>query len=149
MGKWYELNAEKTSKLIIVAILIFAAFVALQVWANQLHIEVLPEETQPVFVALVTFMTAGGTTFAISLGRNVVGYLRNYLETEYTEAYDQKRLYNTWLYYFGIIGTVLTAVETIAVPPPWREAVLAITTLVALVADFMLSEIKKPQEKHP
>jgi len=143
MGKWYELNAEKTANLIIMVLLIFAIFVALQVWANQIDVTVLPVEMQPSVIAVVTFVTAGGTTFAISLGRNIVGYLRNYLKTEYTEVYDQQRLGNTWLYYFGIIGTALTAVEAIPVPSPWKEAVLAITTLVALVTDFMFSEIKK------
>ena len=142
MGKWYELNAKKTAYLLISVLLCFAVFAALQAYANQLDVASLPEEWQPMFMAFVTFMSSAGATFAISVTRNIAGYLRKYVKTNYAEAYDQKRLYSTWLYYYGIIGTAVTIVNTIELPSPYKEAVLGITTLVAILADFLFSEIK-------
>jgi len=88
-------------------------------------------------------MTSGGVTFAIALSRNLVGYLRNYFKTNYAESYDINKLHSTWYYYYGIIGTILTTIQVIELPSPYKELILAIATLVSIVLDFTLSEIKK------
>ena len=146
MGEWYELNAKKTVLLILTAIIMLTVFAGLGEWAKTIDVSILPESAQPILTVVITFMTSGGVTFAITISRNVVGYLRNYVKEEYAEEYDFKQLYGTWFYYFGIIGTAITVVETMPIESPYKELILAITTLASLILDFTLSELKKLQE---
>ena len=143
MGEWYELNAKKTVLLILTAIITLTVFAGLGEWAKTIDVSILPESAQPILTVVITFMTSGGVTFAITISRNVVGYLRNYVKEEYAEEYDFKQLYGTWFYYFGIIGTAITVVETMPIQSPYKELILAITTLASLILDFTLSELKK------
>jgi len=146
MGKWYELNAQKTVLLILVTIITLAIFAALGEWAKTVDVSILPESAQPILTIVITFMTSGGVTFAITISRNVVGYLRNYVKEEFNEEYDFSRLYGTWFYYYGIIGTAITVVETMPIGSPYKELILVVTTLASLILDFTLSEIKKFKE---
>ena len=147
MSKWYELNAKKTAMLIVTAIIIFAVFAALQTWAMSFDVSAIPEQWQPPFTVVITLITSGGFTFAVSLGRNTIGYLRQYVMNEYKEDYDFKKLHKTWFYYYGIIGTALTVVTTLEVPPDWKTTIVSVVTLVSLILDFTLSEIKKLTEE--
>jgi len=130
-------NAKKTAYLMLAIFVTTVVLVGLAIGIQQLDVEALPEEWQKAAVPIVAFVTSGSGLFLVSVGRNIIGFLRNWWRTKGKETYDVSRLYATWFYYYGTIGTVLA----LPIPSPYKE----IAILIIVMLDFLTSELGKLQ----
>lgn len=135
-------NKTKTAELLLVVIVTLAILIGLSEAVKLIDITIFPEQIQPAISIFIVFMGSGTMLFVVGFGRNVLGFLRNYFKTHHKEDYDINRLYSTWFYYYGILGTTIAFVKTV-VPPIYADPIVAIMTAVAVVLDFVLSEINK------
>jgi hypothetical protein len=142
-ASWYTLNPEKTAKLVFFVIVVSAVFIGLQTFAQTIDVTQLPIQMQKPFSALIAFMTSGGGLFIVSLGRNLLGYIYVYVGSGYKETYSFKQLTTTWIYYTSFIGSALAFVEVVRLPAPYDNLVVTVVSMVAFVADFVTSELKK------
>jgi len=134
------INSEKLAKLIFFAAVVIFALSGARLAFERIDVEALPESLQQGVLIVISFLGSGVVTFVISLGRNLIGYGRNYWKEP--EPYNIDRLYGTWMYYYGIIGTIVVLCEQY-VPEPWNVAVVAFAAVITFVADFVFSELKK------
>ncbi len=141
MSKW-TLNSKKTGILIFAFIVTIIALESLQVAVQQIDVSILPAGFRPDFVALVAFVTTGGLLFVVAFGRNLFGYLRNYLSSDSGVPYNIQRLYGTWMYYLGFIGTSV-AISKAFLPAEWYGLVTTVVSIATIAVDFVFSELKK------
>jgi len=126
---------KKTTLFALVVFITTIVLVGLGYAMQQVDVETLPKEWRPTVEPIVVFVSSGAGLFAISLGRNLIGFLRNWIGNKGDETYDMTRLYTTWCYYYGSIGTILS----LPVPSPYKE----IFIVIIVVLDFLTSELKK------
>jgi len=145
LNKAFQLNTEKTGKLLLAIIVALAVLQGLQYVAETVDISALPSSLQPAMLVLKAFVVSGTGLFFFGLGRNVVGYLRNFWSKNYKETYDVNRLFATYAYYQAVVGGALALVEIL--PTQYREPIIAIVGIAAILLDFVMSEVGKLKAK--
>ena len=128
------MNKEKLAKVLVILIITIGVLTASQVAIQQITPDQVPSYIEPIWGYIVVFFESAPVIIVLALGRNLLGYARNYWKTDHAESYDINRLYGTWAYYIGGITTVLAAV-----PEPFDSVAVAIIVLL----DFVTSEIKQ------
>lgn len=128
------MNQEKTAKLLLVVVLILAVFIGVNEAIKTVDLASVPEFVLPAWNYVVVFFSSLTGTTLVAFGRNVLGYLRNYCRTEYSEVYKANRFYETLVFYLGIVTTIATIV-----PAPYNTVFIG----VVIVFDFAISEYNK------
>jgi len=128
------LNKDKFAKVLLVAITLLIIFSAIGEVAKTVDLGSVPEPFVTAVTYVVTFLTSITGITLVALGRNLLGYFREYFRMNYKEVYDMNKLYETLALYLGIVTTALTIV-----PSPYDSIVIGIV----IIADFVLSEYEK------
>jgi len=137
-------NGKKTVYLVATLLVTIAVLLGLNSWALSIDVNSLPSTLQPYVVTLIAFLSSGTGTLGIGVGRNALGYLLNLVKG--TDAdYEIKRLYSTWLYYYGFIGTSVAALKYVETLVPtakkYVDILVVLITAGALVVDFAFSKL--------
>ena len=136
-----EAQESKIWQWVLATILIIIAVMGIQMFADALVVEDLPEFAQPYFEVFVVFMNTAQITFGIAWGRNLLGFLRNWLATNRKEKYDVNRLGTTWFYYYGMIGTAMATLTAVPIPAPYDAIFKVVWTALTVALDFVSSEL--------
>lgn len=131
------MDKQQIAQILVSLIICIAVFIGLNSLVQSLPLTDVPLFLQPYWLYVQQFFAKSQIIVAVTFGRNILGYLRNYYRSEIGESYDVKRLYETWMYYIGGLTTVLTVV-----PAPYDAMCAAVIVLL----DFVTSEIGKLRE---
>jgi len=92
------------------------------------------DQSNCVIALLTKFFSVGTVMFVVALIRNVAGFAIEYIRSEYSEAFVDGKLYETIVYYVGLVALIGSIV-----PEPYN----AIGMLIMTIADLILQTVKK------
>jgi len=113
-----------------VAIVVMSTFLGLST--------VLPtlDQTNIVIATLTSYFTIGTVLIAVAFIRNIIGFITEWVKSNYGETFNDQKLYQTLTYYLGLtafLGTIPVAL----LPEPYGKIASGVIIVALTVVDLL------------
>lgn len=112
-----------------IVIIVISVFVSLST--------ILPtlDQSNPIVATLTEYFGLGTVLLVVAFMRNILGFLTEYVKSQYKETFEDQKLYSTIMYYLGLtafLGTLPVAL----LPEPWGTYVSAGIIILLTIVDL-------------
>ena len=139
------MDEEKMGKVVLIVILLLAAFTAVKTFVESVNIADIPEVVRPHWTLVVVIFTTGVGAFVIAIAYNIYGYLTAYYGGLAT-AYVPEKLYKTLVQfagYFTTIDATLAVAQIYMGETEWLWIVSMIAKIVFVAVKAVINEVEK------
>ena len=129
-----------------VGLIVFAAVLFISVFVGLSTLLPTLDQSNVVIALFTSFFNIGTVMVAVAFARNIIGFLLEYAKSEYTETFEDAKLYTTIMYYVGLT-TFLSTIPVAVLPAPYGAIISGVIIVVMTVADVTRQALKTLFEK--
>ena len=99
------------------------------------------DQTNVVIALLTQYFSLGTVMIVVAFARNIIGFVTEYVKNEYKETFEDKKLYNTIMYYMGLTS-FLSTIPFVLLPQPYGTYVSGAIIVVLTGIDIGKQALK-------